>query len=84
MAPSAVDGLRVSDIGGHRLSDGRWFRTGLVFRISGGMVGAAELAHLDTLGLRVLVDLRGEDEDRREYGGAAMPAGHYNHSPSGL
>jgi protein-tyrosine phosphatase len=65
LAPSAVDGLRVSDIGGHRLSDGRWFRTGLVFRISGGMVGAAELAHLDTLGLRVLVDLRGADEDRR-------------------
>lgn len=64
MAQSAVDGLRVSDIGGHRLKDGRWFRAGLVFRISGGMVGPAELAHLDTLGLRVLIDLRGEDEDR--------------------
>ena len=65
MAQSAVDGLRVSDIGGHRLADGRWFRSGLVFRISGGMVGAAELAHLDTIGLRLLVDLRGEDEDRQ-------------------
>lgn len=65
MAPSAVDGLRVSDIGGHRLADGRWFRTGLVFRISGGLVGPAELAHLDAIGLRVLVDLRGEEEDRR-------------------
>jgi protein-tyrosine phosphatase len=65
LAPSAVGGLSVSDIGGHHLADGRWFRTGLVFRISGGMVGGAELAHLDTLGLRVLVDLRGADEDRR-------------------
>jgi len=64
LAQSAVDGLRVSDIGGHRLQDGRWFRSGLVFRISGGMVGAAEFDHLDAIGLRVLVDLRGEDEDR--------------------
>jgi protein-tyrosine phosphatase len=29
------------------------------------MVGPAELAHLDAIGLRVLIDLRGEDEDRR-------------------
>ena len=65
MAQSAVDGLRVSDIGGLPLADGRWFRSGLVYRISGGMVGAAELAHLDAIGLRLLVDLRGEDEDRR-------------------
>lgn len=64
MAPSAGDGLRVSDIGGLPLKDGRWFRSGLVFRISGGMLGPAELAHLDEIGLRVLVDLRGEDEDR--------------------
>jgi hypothetical protein len=64
LAQSAVDGLRVSDVGGHRLKDGRWFRSGLVFRISGGMVGPAELAHLDAIGLRVLIDLRGEDEDR--------------------
>lgn len=64
MAQPAVDGLRVSDIGGHPLKDGRWFRSGLVFRISGGMIGAPEIAHLDTLDLRVLVDLRGHDEDR--------------------
>ena len=64
MAQSAVDGLRVSDIGGLPLRDGQWFRSGLVFRISGGMVGPAELAHLDAIGLRVLVDLRGPDEDR--------------------
>jgi protein-tyrosine phosphatase len=64
LAQSAVGGLRVSDIGGHPLRDGRWFRTGVVFRISGGMVGPAELAHLDAIGLRVLVDLRGHNEDR--------------------
>jgi protein-tyrosine phosphatase len=65
VAQSAVDGLRVSDIGGHRLKDGRWFPSGLVFRISGGMVGPAELAHLDAIGLRVLVDLRAPDENRQ-------------------
>ncbi|HEV7862170.1 MAG TPA: tyrosine-protein phosphatase [Acidimicrobiia bacterium] len=64
MAQPAVDGLRVSDIGGHPLRDGGWFRSGLVFRISGGLVAAPEIAHLDTIGLRVLVDLRGEGEDR--------------------
>jgi hypothetical protein len=64
LAQSAVDGLRVSDIGGLPLKDGRWFRSGLVFRISGGMVGPAEIAHLDAIGLRVLVDLRGVEEDR--------------------
>lgn len=75
MAPSAVDGLRVSDIGGLPLKDGRWFRSGLVFRISGGMVGPAELAHLDEIGLRVLVDLRGEDEDRQALEGWARSRG---------
>ncbi|HEV7534270.1 MAG TPA: tyrosine-protein phosphatase, partial [Acidimicrobiia bacterium] len=60
----ALDGLRVSDIGGHPLRDGRWFRTGLVFRVSGSMVGPPEIAHLDTLDLRVLVDLRSDEEDR--------------------
>jgi protein-tyrosine phosphatase len=60
----AVDGLRVSDIGGHPLQGGGWFRSGLVFRISGGLVAGPEIAHLDAIGLRVLVDLRGIDEDR--------------------
>jgi protein-tyrosine phosphatase len=64
VAQPAVDGLRVGDIGGHPLEGGRWFRSGLVFRISGNLVGAAEIAHLDQLGLRVLVDLRGGTEDR--------------------
>jgi protein-tyrosine phosphatase len=85
VAPSAVDGLRVSDIGGLPLKDGRWFRSGLVFRISGGMVGPAELAHLDEIGLRVLVDLRGEDEDRHALEGWARSRGvHYALEPISL
>ncbi len=85
MAQSAVDGLRVSDIGGHPLKDGGWFRPGLVFRISGGLVGAAEIAHLDTLGLRVLVDLRGGSEDRStlvDWAGSRRVR--YHHEPISL
>jgi protein-tyrosine phosphatase len=78
----AVDGLRVGDIGGHPLEGGRWFRSGLVFRISGGLVGAAELAHLDTLGLKVLVDMRGGSEDRNTLVGWAASRGVlYHHEP---
>ena len=64
MAQPAVDGLQVGDIGGHPLRDGGWFRSGLVFRISGGLIGEPEIAHLDTLGLALLVDLRAPDENR--------------------
>jgi protein-tyrosine phosphatase len=85
VAQPAVDGLRVSDIGGHPLHDGGWFRSGLVFRISGAMIGPAEIAHLDTLGLRVLVDLRGEDEDRSGLVDWAESRGvHYEHEPISL
>jgi protein-tyrosine phosphatase len=82
VAQSAVDGLRVSDIGGHPLRGGGWFRSGLVFRISGGLVGPADLAHLDSLGLRVLVDLRADDEDRSRLVDWAADRGvHYHHEP---
>lgn len=82
MAQSAVDGLRVSDIGGHPLEGGGWFRSGLVFRISGGLVGPADLAHLDSLGLRVLVDLRADNEDRgRLVDWAADRHVRYHHEP---
>jgi protein-tyrosine phosphatase len=82
VAQSAVDGLRVSDIGGHPLRDGGWFRSGLVFRISGGMVGPAEIAHLDSLGLRVLIDLRGHNDDRRRLVEWAADRGvRYHHEP---
>jgi protein-tyrosine phosphatase len=85
VAQPAVDGLRVSDIGGHPLKDGRWFRSGLVFRISGGMIGAPEIAHLDTIGLRVLVDLRGADEDRSALADWAQSRGvRYHEEPIGL
>ena len=82
MAQSAVDGLRVSDIGGHPLRDGGWFRSGLVFRISGGMIGPAEIAHLDSLDLRVLIDLRGGEEDRSRLVDWAADRGvRYHHEP---
>ncbi len=85
MAQPAVDGLRVSDIGGHPLPDGGWFRSGLVFRISGGMVGPAEISHLEDIGLRVLVDLRGASEDRRVLEEWARSRGvHYHHEPISL
>jgi len=82
VAQSAVDGLRVADIGGHPLRGGGWFRSGLVFRISGGMVRPAEIDHLDSLGLRVLVDLRAEDEDRSRLVDWAADRGvRYHHEP---
>jgi protein-tyrosine phosphatase len=85
VAQPAVDGLRVSDIGGHPLQGGGRFRSGLVFRISGGLVGPAEIAHLDTLGLRVLVDLRADDEDRsRLVEWAAGQRVRYHHEPISL
>jgi protein-tyrosine phosphatase len=85
VAQPAVDGLRVGDIGGHPLTGGGWFRSGLVFRISGGLVGAAELAHLDTLGLKVLVDMRDGDEDRNTLVDWAASRGvHYHHEPISL
>jgi protein-tyrosine phosphatase len=85
VAQPAVDGLRVGDIGGHPLKDGGWFRSGLVFRISGGLVGAPEIAHLDTLGLRVVVDLRGGDEDRSTLVDWSGSRGvRYHHEPIAL
>jgi protein-tyrosine phosphatase len=85
VAQPAVDGLRVSDIGGHPLKEGGWFRSGLVFRISGGMIGAPEIAHLDAIGLRVLVDLRGQSENRSVLEGWAQSRGVlYHHEPISL
>jgi len=85
VAQPAVDGLRVNDIGGHPLAGGGWFRTGLVFRVSGSLVGPAEIAHLDTLGLRVLVDLRGDDENRQTLVDWAAGRGvRYHHEPISL
>lgn len=85
MSQPAVDGLRVGDIGGHPLKDGRWFRAGLVFRVSGGMIGPAEIAHLGELGLRVLIDLRATDEDRSTLVDWAEASNvRYHHEPMAL
>jgi protein-tyrosine phosphatase len=85
VAQPAVDGLRVSDIGGHPLKTGGWFRSGLVFRVSGSMVGPPEISHLDTLDLRVMVDLRSDREDRTTLVDWAQSRGvHYHHEPISL
>lgn len=39
-------------------------RTGLVYRISGALAGAEEFAELDEKGLRTIIDLRQQAEDR--------------------
>lgn len=51
------------DLGGHRTTDGRQVRHGLVFR-SGQLVGLTDtdLEQLTSLGLRTVVDFRGEFE----------------------
>jgi protein-tyrosine phosphatase len=56
--------IRAHDIGGHRLRDGGWFRQRLAFRISGSLVESPEFQELDGLGLQMLIDLRGDGEDR--------------------
>jgi protein-tyrosine phosphatase len=53
----------VADIGGLRVAGGR-LRRGLLYRISGGLVGPEDLAHLQSFGLHLIIDLRGSAEDR--------------------
>lgn len=54
------------DYGGYETSDGRRVRTGLLYR-SGQHVEAedADLAAIDALGIRTVIDLRGESERTR-------------------
>ncbi len=59
-------GLAVADIGGRPVAGGGRFRRGLLYRVSGALVGPNDLAHLGGLGLRRLFDLRGEVEDREK------------------
>lgn len=81
----ASDHLRISDIGGHPVRGGGWFRRGVLFRISGGLLGPAELAHLDSIGLRAVVDLRGGDEHRGPLRDWATAGGViYHHQPIAL
>lgn len=67
--------LAVSDVGGHHAHDGRRMREGLLFRLSGALAGPAEFAHIDRLGLSLLVDLRGRGEDRSALEGFARSRG---------
>lgn len=78
----ASEQVQFSDIGGHPVRDGGWFRRGLLFRISGVLLGADDLARLDSFGLRAVVDLRGGDEDRGPLRDWATARGViYHHQP---
>jgi len=65
----------ITDAGGVDLGGGRWMRTELVYRISGALAGAGELAELDAYGVRAVVDLRAELEDRAAVKGWAGSQG---------
>lgn len=75
-------GLAVADIGGLPVAGGGRLRRGLLYRISGALVGPADLAHLRTFGLRCVVDLRGMGEDRTTLTRWAADDGvTYHHQP---
>lgn len=75
-------GLAVADIGGLPLAGGGRLRRGLLYRISGALVGPADLAHLRAFGLRCVVDLRGAGEDRTALTRWAADDGvTYHHQP---
>lgn len=79
---AASERVQISDIGGHPVRGGGWFRRGLLFRFSGGLLGADELALLDSTGLQAVIDLRGGDEHRgplRDW--AAARGVIYHHQP---
>lgn len=82
MAGAAGGGLVVHDIGGRALAGGGTMRTGLLYRISGSLVGGPDLEHLSSLRLRMVVDLRGDWEDRAGIPEWAASAGvRYRHDP---
>ena len=60
---SVGERLSVNDLGGLPVPGGR-LREGVLFRISGGLVGTEDTRRLDQAGLRLLVDLRSPEEDR--------------------
>ncbi|MEA2167463.1 MAG: protein-tyrosine phosphatase [Solirubrobacteraceae bacterium] len=54
----------ITDAGGVELADGRRMLTGMLYRISGALAGGGELAELERTGVKTVVDLRAEFEDR--------------------
>ena len=54
----------ITDAGDVPVAGGGRVRARAVFRLSGGLVRSNELGALEAAGLRRVVDLRGEDEDR--------------------
>ena len=72
----------MADIGGVPLTGGGRLRRGLLYRISGALVGPDDLAHLRTFGLRCVIDLRGMGEDRSRLTRWAADDGvTYHHQP---
>jgi protein-tyrosine phosphatase len=54
------------DVGGYRTADGHWVRMGLAYRSNGlEHLTSAELDTLEKLGLKLVCDLRTDDERRR-------------------
>jgi len=61
--PAPEDASVVHDVGGLAVPGGH-VRPGLLFRFSGALLGPADLDALTHHGVRLVVDLRGDDEDR--------------------
>lgn len=80
-APVIGRGLAVADIGGRPVSGGGRFRRGLLYRVPVALTGPDDFAHLAGLRLGVIVDLRGDAEERQQM--AAWAAAHdvrYRHA----
>lgn len=72
----------ITDAGGERTADGRQVRRGRLFRVSGDLMGDADLEVIDLVALRAIVDMRGDSEDRRALMGWADEHGvAYHHQP---
>ena len=54
----------ITDAGGSPAADGRRVRRERLFRVSGDLVGDADLASIDVAALRAVIDMRGGREDR--------------------
>jgi protein-tyrosine phosphatase len=65
----------VVDIGGRPVAGGGHLRRGLLYRFSGDLIRAEELDDLVEVGLRLIVDLRSEAEDRTHLSAAAHERG---------